>query len=331
MAESARHAAELRAVVPQDEFRRALDDDQLVLHYQPIIALDSGRIRGAEALLRWRHPTGGLLMPDDFLPAIAHTPVMRLATQWVLTEACKCAAMWINRHVAVNVSASDVVRPDFVADVTRALDISGLDPQRLGVELTEHAVVQDLPSAVRALSELREMGVDVSLDDFGTGYSSLFYLRELPISEVKIDRVFIDRVDADDENAAIVDSVIRLARTVGVSAVAEGVERAAQASLLMAMGCPAAQGYLWGRPEPEPDEGRQTVPLPEVSRAARRRRRGEAVAESDDALGRIRSLLAAGASLHTIAAALNRDGVSSARGTRWTAAAVAHGLQGDRP
>src|SRR3954452_22278143 len=330
MAESARHAAELRAVVPQEEFRRALEADQLVLHYQPIVALDSGRIRGAEALLRWRHPSGGLLMPDDFLPAIAHTPVMRLATQWVLTEACKRAASWTNRHVAVNVSASDVVRADFVADVTRALDISGLEPDRLGVELTEHAVVQDLPSAVRALSALRDMGVEVSLDDFGTGYSSLFYLRELPISEVKIDRVFIDRVDDDEEDAAIVDSVIRLARTVGVTAVAESVERAAQASMLMAMGCPGAQGYLWGRPEPEPDLARQVLPVPEPPARPRRRRRGGGPAESDDAMDRIRALLAAGASLHTIAAALNRDGFGSARGTRWTASSVAHALQGDR-
>ena len=329
MAESARRAAELRAVVPQEEFRRALEAGQLALHYQPIVALDTGRIRGAEALLRWRHPAGGLLMPDDFLPAIAHTPVMRLATQWVLTEACRRAATWTNRRVAVNVSASDVVRPDFVAAVTRALDISGLEPDKLGIELTEHAVVQDLQSAVRALSALREMGVQVSLDDFGTGYSSLFYLRELPITEVKIDRTFIDRVDADDEDAAIVDSVIRLARTVGVTAVAEGVERAAQASLLMSMGCPAGQGYLWGRPEADPDLVRGAMPLPEPPARPRRRKRGEGPGESDEAMDRISALLAAGASLHTIAAALNRDGVRSARGTRWTAAAVAHAMQGD--
>ena len=316
--------------MPQDEFRRALEADQLVLHYQPIVELDSGRVRGAEALLRWRHPSGGLLMPDDFLPAIAHTPVMRLATQWVLVEACTRAASWSNRLVAVNVSASDVVRADFVADVSRALDVSGLEPDRLGVELTEHAVVQDLPSAVRALSALRDMGIHVSLDDFGTGYSSLFYLRELPISEVKIDRVFIDRLDANEEDAAIVDSVIRLARTVGVTAVAEGVERASQASLLMSMNCPAAQGYLWGRPEPDPDLARQSMPLPEPPSRPRRRRGGDGSRESDEAMDRIRALLAAGASLHTIAAALNRDGVASARGTRWTAASVAHALHGDR-
>ena len=331
MADPARHAAELRAVVPQDEFRRALEDNQLVLYYQPIVALDSGRVRAAEALLRWRHPGGALLMPDDFLPAIAHTQVMRLATQWVLVAACKQAALWSNRAVAVNVSASDVVRADFVADVVRALDASGLEPERLGIELTEHAVVQDLPSAVRALSSLREMGVHVSLDDFGTGYSSLFYLRELPISEVKIDRVFIDQLDAGEDDAAIVESVVRLARTVGVTAVAEGVERAAQASLLMSMGCPAAQGYLWGRPEPDPDFTRQSVPLPEPPRIPRRRRRGRHIPESDVAMVRIRELLAAGASLHTIAAALNRDGVASARGTRWTAAAVAHALQAEAP
>jgi len=329
MAESARHAAELRAVVPQDEFRRALEGDQLVLHYQPIVALDTGRVRGAEALIRWRHPGGGLLMPDDFLPAIAHTQVMRLATQWVLTTACTRAATWNNRAVAVNVSASDVVRADFVADVMRALDISGLEPDRLGVELTEHAVVQDLASAVKALSALRDMGIQVSLDDFGTGYSSLLYLRELPITEVKIDRTFIQSLDASEDDAAIVESVIRLARTVGVSAVAEGVERAAQASLLMSMGCPAAQGYLWGRPEPDPDLARQSVPLPEPPAPPRRRRRGGSTPESDEAMGRIRALLAAGASLHTIAAALNRDDVASARGIRWTAASVAHALHSD--
>ncbi len=315
-------------MVPQDEFRRALTGDQLVLHYQPIVELDSGRVRGAEALLRWRHPAGSLLMPDDFLPAIAHTPVMRLATQWVLTEATRRAATWAQRRVAVNVSASDVVRADFVADVTRALDVSGLDPSRLSIELTEHAVVQDLEAAVRALSALRDMGVKVSLDDFGTGYSSLLYLRELPITEVKIDRVFIDRLDTDEEDAAIVDSVIRLAHTVDVDVVAEGVERAAQASHLMALGCPAAQGYLWGRPEPEPDLARQSVPLPDPpASASRRRRRRDVVVESDDAMTRIAALLAAGASLHTIAAALNRDAVTSARGTRWTAASVAHAIQ----
>jgi diguanylate cyclase len=330
MGETARRTAELRAVVPQDEFRRAIECNQLVLHYQPIISLDTGRVRGAEALLRWQHPGGALLMPDDFLPAIAHTPVMRLATQWVLLEACRRAASWPNRSVAVNVSASDVVRADFVADVTQALEVSGVEPDRLSIELTEHAVVQDLEAAVRALSALRKLGTKVSLDDFGTGYSSLFYLRELPITEVKIDRVFVDRIDADEEDAAIVDSVIRLARTVGVTAVAEGVERAAQATLLMAMGCPAAQGYLWGRPEPDPDLARQSVPLPEAPSAARRRRRRDNLPESDDAMVRIRSLIAAGASLHTIAAALNRDSVPSARGTRWTAASVAHAMQSDK-
>src|SRR3954451_1686846 len=292
MAESARRTAELRAVVPQDEFRRAVADEQLVLHYQPIVALDSGRVRSVEGLLRWRHPGGSLLMPDDFLPAIAHTPVMRLAPQWGLTEATRRAATWAHRRVAVNVSASDVVRADFVAEVTRALDVSGLDPDRLSIELTEHAVVQDLEAAVRALSALREMGVQVSLDDFGTGYSSLLYLRELPITEVKIDRVFVARLDADDEDAAIVDSVIRLAQAVGVDVVAEGVERAAQATLLMAMGCPAAQGFLWGRPVPDPDVGQQSVSLPDRPPSARRRRRRDVVVESDDAMTRIRSLLA---------------------------------------
>jgi len=329
VAKAARRATGIHAVVPQDEFREALAGDQLVLHYQPIVELDTGRVRAAEALLRWDHPVGGLLMPDDFLPAIAHTPVMRLTTAWVLTTACRMAATWQARAVAVNVSAQDVVRPEFVADVKRALDDSGLGADLLIIELTEHAVVQDIDAAAQVLAALRTLGVGVSLDDFGTGYSSLFYLRALPFSEVKIDRVFTSRVETSDEDAAIVDSVIKLARAVGVRAVAEGVERATQAATLMAMGCPAAQGYLWGRPGPDPAVERQTVPLPEAPPRTRRAKRGDRTPESDDAMTRIRALLAAGASLHTIAAALNRDGVNTYRGTRWTASAVARAVSNE--
>src|SRR4051812_19478167 len=175
----------LKAVYPQEEFRRALSAEQLVVHFQPIVALDTGVVSGAEALLRWNHPDGGLLPPDDFLPAIAHTPVMPQVTRWVLSRACMAAARWAHGSVSVNVSAVDVARPGLITEVVRALQESGLPADRLTIELTEHAVVQDIKAAARVLGRLRDLGVGVSLDDFGTGYSSLFYLRELPISEVK--------------------------------------------------------------------------------------------------------------------------------------------------
>jgi diguanylate cyclase len=312
----------LKAVYPHEEFRHALVSDQLVVHYQPIIALDTGAVRGAEALLRWNHPEGGLLPPDDFLPAIAHTRVMPQVTRWVLSTACAAAAEWAHGSVSVNVSAVDVARNGLVNEVTRALDVSGLSPDRLTIELTEHAVVQDVPAAARVLGKLREMGVGVSLDDFGTGYSSLFYLRELPISEVKIDRVFTAALDSSDEDAAIVESIIRLARTVGISAVAEGVERDAQASILRSLGCPRAQGYLWGMPDVGPALDVAPRPIAVASRRRVRRPRS-AVPGTHDSMDLIRDMLSEGASLHTIAAALNRAGLPTSWGSRWSAASVA--------
>ena len=312
----------LKAVYPHEEFRRALASDELVVHYQPIVALDTGVVRGAEALLRWNHPDGGLLPPDDFLPAIAHTPVMPQVTRWVLGRACAAAARWDHGSVSVNVSAVDVARAGLVTEVVRALEASGLTADRLTIELTEHAVVQDVGAAAKVLGRLRDLGVGVSLDDFGTGYSSLFYLRELPISEVKIDRVFTAALETSDEDAAIVESIIRLARTVGISAVAEGVERDGQASVLRSLGCPRAQGYLWGMPDV--GDALDVAPRPIVVATRRRSRSPRADNPgTPDSLDMIRELLAEGASLHTIAAALNRTGVLTSRGTRWSAAAVA--------
>jgi EAL domain-containing protein (putative c-di-GMP-specific phosphodiesterase class I) len=317
----------LKAVYPHEEFRQALVSDQLVVHYQPIIELDTGVVRGAEALLRWDHPSGGLLPPDDFLPAITHTPVMPDVTRWVLTAACATAAGWEHGSVSVNISATDVTRSGLVAEVVRALASSGLAPERLIIELTEHAVVQDVPAAAQVLGALRELGVGVALDDFGTGYSSLFYLRELPISEVKIDRTFTTNLDTSDEDAAIVESIVRLAHAVGITAVAEGVERDAQASVLRSLGCPCAQGYLWGAPDDsaELDVGPRPVTVAVATRRGQRPRRGQQPLTPDSA-GPIQEMLLQGASLHTIAAALNRSGVLTAWGSRWSAATVARAV-----
>ncbi len=306
---------------PQEELGRALDEDQLELHYQPIVSLADGAVRGFEALLRWRHPEGALLYPDDFLPEVAFSRLMPDLTRWVLRTACRDAAHRVGA-VSVNVSAADICRDGLVTEVVETLEETGLPGRRLTIELTEHAVVQDVEGAVSVLSRLRELGVGVALDDFGTGYSSLFYLRTLPITEVKIDRIFVDRLDVDDEDAAIVESVARLARVVGISAVAEGVERESQAAALVAMGCPAGQGYLWGQARPLNGAPLHVRPVTGAPAAAARRGRRRSGADPQAVL-RIRELLDQGASLHTIAAALNRGGIRTGKGTRWTAQAVA--------
>lgn len=319
--------ATLRAVVRQGEFRHALASEQLLLHYMPIMSLDSGRMLGVEALLRWLHPQTGLLLPDSFLPAIAHSPVMRDTTRWVLDRACSDLRHWPDRTVAVNIAARDVTDPNIVAEVGAALEAHGIDPPRLTLELTEHSVVSDLAQAVRNMGALRALGVRLSLDDFGTGYSSMLYLRELPLTEVKIDRTFIRHVTTRPPDAAIVESVVRLATAVGMTIIAEGVEDTVQVAHLHALGCQAGQGFLWGKPRAAPDI--------DVSALDRWRAPPETTPhQSGDekrvpygaAAERVQELIAAGASLHTIAAALNRAGLKTPRGTRWTVTSAAEAV-----
>jgi EAL domain-containing protein (putative c-di-GMP-specific phosphodiesterase class I) len=319
--------AALRAVVRQEEFRAALRDDQVVLHYQPILNLGTGNVRGVEALLRWEHPQGGLLYPDDFLPAIAHTPAMPETTRWVLDRACRDQRRWPDLTVSVNVAARDVTDPHFVDAVRAAMAEHDVDPHHLILELTEHAVVADLDLATQVLGQLRELGVGLSLDDFGTGYSSLLYLRELPLTEVKIDREFVSDLVSRSDNAAIVDSVVRLAEAVGLEVVAEGVESEEQAAHLHELGCDSAQGYLWGHPEAADDLELTGLDgwVPAAGDAERSRRKPRPPLPSN-LVRRMRELIEVGASLHTIAAALNSEGLRTPKQTRWTATTVAKAI-----
>jgi len=321
--------AELAAVVPQAEIRRAIDADELVLHYQPIVELATGRPRGVEALLRWQHPTGGLLAPDDFLPAIAQAPVIAEVTRWVLHTACAAAADWPDWTVSVNITARDASQPGLVEEVSAALASAGVPADRLTLELTETALVQDLPAAAANLTRLRALGVGVALDDFGTGYSSMLYLRDLPVSSVKIDRAFMAQLEQAGDDRAIVTSLLTLARTVGLTAVAEGVESANQAQILHTLGCPLGQGYLWSRPQAGNDLHslyRDGVVGPALATVS------PLTPPDDRAAGRAREMLGQGASLHTIAAALNSAGYRTDRGTRWHPATVAHLItRTDRP
>jgi EAL domain-containing protein (putative c-di-GMP-specific phosphodiesterase class I) len=305
------------------ELDRALASDELVLHYQPVVALTEAEVHSVEALIRWQHPVGGLLMPDDFIPAATSTPTMAAITRWVLRTACAEAARWPDWNFSVNITARDLALDTFASDVIGALDAAGVDCRRLVLELTETALVQDLPRAAETLGYLRRCGVGVALDDFGTGYSSMLYLRDLPISSVKIDRVFIDGLSHGGDDHAIVTSLLTLANRVGLTAVAEGVETEAQAQLLIAMGCPLGQGYLWSRPLSVEDadavyrDGLPTI----ASTPSRRRSRKQPVDKHIAA--RAHELLSQGASLHTIAAALNAAGERTNRGQRWHPATVA--------
>jgi len=325
-----RASGRLRALQPQRDMQAALRGGQLVLHYQPIVDLRSFQVTGVEALLRWEHPEGGLLTPDDFLPGVAQVPVMRKITQRVLSLACRDACAWPRLSVSVNVAAADVVHPDFADDVVRALDTSGLDPRRLTLELTEQSVVQDVQVATRHLRRLRDLGVGVALDDFGTGYSSLLYLRELPISQVKIDRAFVAAVEAAEEDAAIVESVVRLARNIALDVVAEGVETPGQVRFLQSLKCRAAQGYLFARAQPPRDV---VVDAPSEwldLRASPQRRTRISPRQRVDrrTLDQVDAMLAEGASLHTIAASLNRSGSTTHAGHRWSARSIARLVAG---
>jgi EAL domain-containing protein (putative c-di-GMP-specific phosphodiesterase class I) len=312
-------AGALRALT-QSDVRAALRDGQLRVHYQVVVNLATGRPRGMEALLRWEHPEGGLLLPDDFLPAVAHTPVIHEVTRWVVRTALHDVRAWEGCSVSVNVTARDVTRNQLVRDIDDALNATGTDPQRLVLELPEQAVVEDLDNATKVLGALRERGVGVSLDDFGTGYSSLLYLRDLPLTELKIDRVFMSRVPESEEDVAIVRSVARLGRFLGLAVVAEGVETHEQMQAARNARCTAAQGFLWGGPQEAPNvDPTRVFPVLRLDDLGSPRPPSAAHLAAQ----RIRELLDEGASLHTIAAALNAAGLRTARQTRWTAPTVA--------
>ncbi|MFN2536694.1 MAG: EAL domain-containing protein [Mycobacteriales bacterium] len=317
----------LRAVIRKDEVRAALQSGQMVLHYLPIVQLATGRARGAEALIRWRHPGRGLLLPDEFLPAIAHTPVIGEITAWVLDTACRDLRRWPQWTVSVNVAARDVTDPALAALVADSLAAHSVDPSRLVLELTEHAVVSDLTLATDVLSRLRDVGVGLSLDDFGTGYSSLLYLRDLPLTEVKIDRAFVQRLITSPADAAIVQSVIRLGRSVGLHVVAEGVDSTAIADRLLALGCGSAQGFLWNPPLDAAEVATDVTHHWTPRRTRPRYSPADAPPEVPaDVSTRIQQLLDAGASLHTIAAALNAEGHRTAHATRWHPSSVAQAI-----
>jgi diguanylate cyclase (GGDEF)-like protein len=233
--------------------REALERGEFVLHYQPIVQVDSGRVVGAEALLRWHHPERGLMSPSEFISVAEEIGLIVPLGKWVLNEACAQAAKWVDARghrpfVCVNISARQFHDGNLTAIVESALARSGLPASRLELEITESVLMNQSERGIRKLREFETLGVRLAIDDFGTGYSSLAYLKRFPVSTIKIDRSFLHDVARDEDDRAIVTAVVAMARSLGLAVTAEGVERAEQIAFLRELGCDRAQGYLFGRP-----------------------------------------------------------------------------------
>jgi EAL domain-containing protein (putative c-di-GMP-specific phosphodiesterase class I) len=247
-------AVTARAILESD-MRQALGQREFLLHYQPQVDAQ-GRVFGVEALLRWQHAQRGLVSPALFIPLAEETGLILPLGRWVLETACALLADWKLRAetadltIAVNVSSLQFRHSDFVDDVLDVLDRTGAPPQRLKLELTESLLASDMDALIAKMGVLKARGVGFSLDDFGTGYSSLFYLKRMPLEQLKIDQSFVRDILTDPNDAAIVRTIIALARSLGQEVIAEGVETEAQRQFLAAHDCLAYQGYLFSRPLP---------------------------------------------------------------------------------
>ena len=251
------HANAIRRIEMESLLRTAIDQRQFVLHYQPLIDLKTGRLTGVEALVRWQHPTRGLVPPMEFIPLAEETGAIVPLGQWAIVEACNQVRNWQKEIPAdepiclnVNLSARQLRHPNIVRDVADALDDSGLLPGRLILEITESVLMIDTASTLSRLYQLKSLGVRLAVDDFGTGYSSFAYLRRFPVDILKIDKSFVDGVATEPTASALVDAMIRIGKTLRLETVAEGVEKADQAERLRTLQCDLGQGYLFSRPMP---------------------------------------------------------------------------------
>ncbi len=249
------HLRAVKRLELENDLRRAVERDEFVLRYQPIVHLGDGGVRGLEALVRWNHPERGLLNPDEFVPLAEESGLVVPMGGKVLEEACRQAKEWqgkISRTplpvIFVNVSARQLRRPDLPEKVEQALRKTGLDGSCLTLDVTETAYVEVLEDGAAGLDRLREMGVRISIDDFGTGYSSLSYLKRLPADALKVDKSFVGGLGRDPKDTALVRMIVGLAHSFGMEVIAEGVETEEQAALLEEMGCDLAQGYLFSEP-----------------------------------------------------------------------------------
>jgi EAL domain-containing protein (putative c-di-GMP-specific phosphodiesterase class I) len=233
----------------------AVDEGELVVHYQPEISLEDGEVVAAEALVRWEHPERGLLYPDAFIPVAEESTLIVAIDRYVLRQACRQLAAWDrerpNAHpmsISVNLSPRFVHQPEVLRDVLGILDETGVDPHRLQLEITERTALAERDRTGRTLQRLRDRGIRVAIDDFGTGYSSLSYLRHFPVDVLKLDKSFVDGIGTLESGAAIIEAVITMGHALGMRITAEGVERAEQVTELRELGCDAVQGFHFAQP-----------------------------------------------------------------------------------
>ena len=256
-ADQARKAALSRLRFAQ-EIEQGLEREQFALHYQPIVSLDGLSIAGFEALVRWNHPTRGLVPPSEFVPVMEESELIQRLGRWVLKSACAAVKRLNARanggaglHVCVNLSGRELVNPSVIDNIQEALRATGVPARALHVEITESALVSNLDFAVNVIKRCREMGVQVAVDDFGTGYSSLNYLRHFAVDTLKIDRSFVRPVHTEEDNRKILRTIRDLAHALNMTIVAEGVEDLGQMRMLRDLGLESAQGYLFSRPAGE--------------------------------------------------------------------------------
>jgi EAL domain-containing protein (putative c-di-GMP-specific phosphodiesterase class I) len=233
--------------------RRSIEKNEIFLNYQPQVEIDSGRLIGVEALVRWDSPELGMVPPVRFIPLAEDTGFINQLGKWVLYEACRQMMRWQEAglyvpKIAVNLSVKQFERGSIVSMVADILKETGLAPQRLQLEVTE-SVIMNTGDALVFINDLHAIGVGLAIDDFGTGYSSLAYLKQLPVQTLKIDRSFIKDISTDSNDEAIAIAIIQLGKSLNLSVIAEGVETADQAAFLLRHGCKLAQGYLYSRPE----------------------------------------------------------------------------------
>jgi len=233
------------------DLREALDGQGLELYYQPIINLRRNAISGFEALARWRHPVKGMVPPAVFIPVAEDSGLILPLGEWALQEACRRAVQWPDDlKIAVNLSPVQFSAPNLVDIIERILAETGLAPHRLELEITERIFIEDDEQTLSILRRIKKIGVRIAMDDFGTGYSSLSYLRSFPFDKIKVDRAFVSDLAGRNENVVIVQAVVSIARALGMTTTAEGVETEGQHQFLAALGCDEVQGYLFSAPVP---------------------------------------------------------------------------------
>jgi EAL domain-containing protein (putative c-di-GMP-specific phosphodiesterase class I) len=239
----------------ETDLRRAIDRKEFFVMYQPIVSLENGQLVGFEALVRWQHPERGLIFPSEFIRVAEETGFIVAIGQWMLLESCRQMKRWKERlateqplSISVNLSSKQFAHSDLLDQIIKTLDVTGLDPHSLKLEITESIVMENIDVATGMLEQLRGLGVELSIDDFGTGYSSLSYLHRLPIDTLKIDRSFVNRMVESNENKEIVRTIIMLAQNLGMGVIAEGVETREQVEQLRELNCPSGQGYLFSKP-----------------------------------------------------------------------------------